>query len=62
MPQSPFVESDMSDGELSAAIINLTQLMTAQAHVVNNHIVAQANQGFGTQPNASTLSSRICIS
>lgn len=33
--------------------------MTAQDHVVNNHVVSQANQGGGPQPNESTPTSRI---
>ena len=59
IPQAPFVEGDMTNAELRAALMNLTQLMTAQAHDVNNHLVAQAYQGVGLQPNASTPSSRI---
>ena len=39
--------------------MNLTQLMTTQDHMVNNHFVAQANQGVGPQPNASTPDSKI---
>ena len=59
MPQDPFVEGDMTNAELRDALMNLTQLMTAQAQVVNNHFVAQANQGFESQPNVSTPASRI---
>ena len=34
--------------------------MAAQAHVVNNQFVAQANQGGGPQLYSSTLTSRNC--
>ena len=57
--QALFLEGDMTKAELKDALINLTQLMTAQAQVVNNHFVAQANQGFESQPNVSTPASRI---
>ena len=43
MPQAPFVEGDITHAELRAALINLTQLMTAQAHVINNHFLAKSN-------------------
>ena len=59
MTQDPFVEGDMTNSEFRDALMNLTQLMTAQAQVVNNHFVAQANQGFESQPNVSTPASRI---
>ena len=59
MPQAAFIEGDMTNAELGANLMNLIQLMTTQAHVVNNHFVAQANQGVGPQPNASTPASRI---
>ena len=59
MPQDPFVEGDMTNAELRDALMNLTQLMTAQSHVVNNHLVGQANQGDRPQPNVSTPASRI---
>ena len=39
--------------------MNLSQVMTAQDHVFNNHIVAQAKQGVGPQPNTSTPTTRI---
>ena len=39
--------------------MNLTQLMTDQDHVVNNHFVGQANQGDIPELNASTPASRI---
>ena len=45
MPQAPFTEEDMTNTELTATLMNMNQLMTAQAHVVNNHFVAQENQG-----------------
>ena len=44
MTQSPFVEGDMTNVELRSVLMNLTQLMTTQVDVVNNHFVAQANQ------------------
>ena len=59
MTETPFVEGDMTNVELRAALMNLTQLMTAQSHVVNNHLVGQANQGDRPQPNVSTPASRI---
>ena len=59
MGQAPFVEGDMTNAELRASVMNLTELMTAQAHVFNNHFIVQANQGVGPQPNASTPTSRI---
>ena len=59
MPQDPFVEGDMTNAEFRAALMNLTQLLTAQFHVVNNHFIDQSNQGVGPQPNASTSISRI---
>ena len=34
--------------------------MITQAHVVSNHLVAQANRGVWPQHNASTLASKIC--
>ncbi|TMX05700.1 hypothetical protein EJD97_008128 [Solanum chilense] len=33
MPQVPFVEGYMTNEDLRAALMNLTQLMMAQAHV-----------------------------
>ncbi|TMW93701.1 hypothetical protein EJD97_011276 [Solanum chilense] len=49
----------MINAKLRASVMNLTQLVKAKDHVVNNHFVAQTNQGVGTQPNASTPASRI---
>ena len=40
MPQYPFVEEDMTNAELRASLMNFTQLMTAQAQVITNHLVA----------------------
>ena len=57
--QAHFVEGHMTNAELRPALMNFTQLMTAQDHVINNHFVAQANQEVGPQPNASTPASRI---
>ena len=45
MRQAPFVEGDMTNAEFRANLMNLTQLMMAQAHVRNNHFVAQDNKG-----------------
>ena len=59
MPQAPFFEGYMTNAELQAALTNLTQLMTAEDHVVNNHLVGQANQGYRPQPNSSTTTCRI---
>ena len=59
VPQIPFVEGDMTNAVLKASLMNLTQLMTAKAHVINNPIVVQANQGGGPQPHAFTPASRI---
>ena len=56
---SPFVEEDMTNAELRASLMNFTQLMTAQAHVVNNNFVAQDNQRYSPQPNFCTPASRI---
>ena len=39
-PQSPLFKGDMTNTELRDALINLTQLVMAQDHVVNNHFVA----------------------
>ena len=61
MPQALFFEGDMTNAELRAALMNLTQLMTAQDHVISNHFVVQANQGVGPQPNASIPASRFGI-
>lgn len=59
MPQAAFIEGDMTNAELGANLMNLIQLMTTQAHVVNNHFVAQANKEGVPQPNASTPVSTI---
>ena len=45
LSQDPFVEGDMTKEDLRASLMNLTKLMMAQAHVVNNNFVSQANQG-----------------
>ena len=58
MPQAPFVEGDMTNAGLRAALMNLTQRVTTQSHVVNNHFVAQTKQGVGPHPNASNPASR----
>ena len=49
----------MTNAEFRANLMNLTQLMMAQAHVINNHFVSQANQGDRPQPSASSPASRI---
>ena len=59
MPHAPFDEGDMTNAELRNALINLTQLMMDQAHVVNNHFVSQPNKWGGPQPHASTPASTI---
>ena len=41
--QAHFVEGHMTNAELRFALMNLTQLLTAQDHVINNHFVAQSN-------------------
>lgn len=59
LPITSFIERDLTNGEFRAALMNLTQLMTYQVRVVNNHFVAQTNQGLGPQPYSSTLASII---
>ena len=39
--------------------MNFTQIMTAQAQVITNHLVIQGNVGYRPQPNVSTSSPRI---
>ena len=58
-PQAAYVEGDMTNVEIRVALRILTHLMMTQAHVVTNHVVAQANLGFGPQSNYSTPTSRI---
>ncbi|TMX05318.1 hypothetical protein EJD97_024694 [Solanum chilense] len=58
-PLDPFVEGDMTNAELRAALMNTTQLMMAQAQVVTNHFLSQGNQRGRPQPNVSTPTSRI---
>ena len=57
--QSPFVEGYMNNVALTDALMNMTQLMTDQSHVVNNHFVGQGNKEDRPQPNSSTPASRI---
>ena len=45
--QASFVERDMTNAELKVSLMNLTKLLKTQAHVVNNHCFAHANQGSG---------------
>ena len=59
MPQDDFVWGDITNVYMRSALMNLTQLITAQAHVVNNYFVTPANQRVGPHSNASNLSSRI---
>ena len=49
----------MTKVELRAALMNLTQLMTAQAQVVTNYLVALVNQGDRPQHYVSTAYSNI---
>ena len=58
-PQAPYVEVDMTSVQIRVALRSLSQLMMTQAHVINNHVVAQANLGVGPQPNASFPASSI---
>ncbi|TMX03457.1 hypothetical protein EJD97_016155 [Solanum chilense] len=53
------LKGDMTYAKLRASLMNLTKLMTAQSHVINNLFVAQINQGVGPQPNASSPASKI---
>ena len=41
-PQPSYVERDMTIEEIRAVLRALTQLITTQAHVVTNHVDAQA--------------------
>ena len=59
MPLYFFDEGDMTNEEFSSSLMNLTQLMTAQTHVINYHFISQDNQGVGPQSNASTPASKI---
>ena len=45
IPQSFFVEEDMNNLVFRASLMNFTKIIMAQAHFVNTHHVAQANQG-----------------
>ena len=60
-PQAPYVEGDMNNADIRAALRVLTQLMTTQDQVITNHLVAQANVGVipQFQPNASNPTSGI---
>ena len=49
----------MANREFRDALMNLIQLMRAQAKIFINHLVAQVNQGDSPQPNESTPTSRI---
>ena len=55
MTQTPFVEGDMTNAELRAALLNLTQLMTTQ----DQAMTVQANREIRprVQQNASTMAS-----
>ena len=39
IPQSSYVEGAINYAELRAALMNLDQLMTTQAHVINNPLL-----------------------
>lgn len=58
LPQSLFVERDITNAQMRAALINLTKLMRHQAHVVNNYIIYKVNHGVELQSNDSTHASR----
>ena len=58
-PQAPFVEGEMTNADLRAAPMNLTQIMTDQAQVVTNHLVDKLNEGGGPPLFVSTPASRI---
>ena len=45
-PRIPFVEGDIIIVELRAALMNFTQLITAQAQDITNHLVAKIIQGY----------------
>ena len=42
-PQAPYVDEDMTNAMIRSFFRVFTQLMTTQAQVVTNHVVAQAN-------------------
>ena len=58
-PQASQVEGYINNAYIKDALMDLTQLMMTQVHFPTNHLVAQANQGGGPQPNVSTPTSRI---
>ena len=49
----------MTSAAISDDLRDMSQVTTTQAHVITNHVLAQANLGVGPQPNASTLASSI---
>ena len=42
-PQAPYVEGDMDNSEIRAALRVFTQLMMTQDQVVTHHVAAQHN-------------------
>ena len=46
-PRASFVEADMTYTELQASLINLTQLMTTQAHVSSITLSANLTKEIG---------------
>ena len=51
----------MTSAAISDDLRDMSQVTTTQAHVITNHVLAQANLGVGPQPqpNASAPTSRI---
>ncbi len=58
-PQALYVKGDVTNVDIRAELLYLTQLMMTQSHIFTNHVVAQDNRGVGPQSNASTPASRI---
>ena len=60
-PPAPYVEGDMTNSEIRAALRVLSQLMRTQGKIVLRHVDSKYNIGVGPQPqpNASAPTSRI---